>query len=454
MYSITTTRAHTIAHKYYFWTGVQLNSRLTQVGFRTAADPMMEYASLKLTSAALLLLLTLVCSYMPWAIQARFKKSKIIMSYLNCLAGGVVLGALLMHMIPELSHSHLHSHAHAHAHGESDSTYHLSALARGHSGSPLNSTPTILPLDSIDIPQNDNSDTAELIDTMESSQYHDTSSSVHEASKARKIHSHKHSKKSSEHKDCHHHKFNLGHFFAGVSFLVLLAVDRLFLHSHSHSHDHGHESGLEKHNNEKQMMHEVVSPATHCRDLECAGIIHSMGPEDEDCASCHSEDLVGGCHLDGLDTHSSRSQALIFVIALSLHSFLEGLGAAAQNSEPNHLFIYLISLFGHKWLEAFALGVNVLNAKFSLSFGFFLIALYSALTPLGILLGMLFQKVVVNAEHVESFLNGCAVGSFIFVSCIEMIPPEFHKKTFHTVWKFAVLCVGFLIMSAVSLLHS
>lgn len=195
-------------------------------------------------------------------------------------------------------------------------------------------------------------------------------------------------------------------------------------------------------------MSEGPSPAAQCSDLECAGIIHSMGPEDDDCASCHSEDLVGGCHMDGLDSRSSSTQAFVFVVALSLHSFLEGLGAAAQSNKEN-IFMYLISLFGHKWLEAFALGVNVLNAKFSAAFGFLLIAFYSSLTPLGIALGMLF-KVTMNSVHVEAILNGCAVGSFIFVSCIEMIPPEFHKRTSHTFWKFITLCVGFLVMSILS----
>jgi len=51
---------------------------------------------------------------------------------------------------------------------------------------------------------------------------------------------------------------------------------------------------------------------------------------------------------------------------------------------------------------------------------------------------------------VASLLNGMAVGSFLFVSCIEMIPPEFHKRTPHTPLKFAALCVSFLIMAVLA----
>ncbi len=37
--------------------------------------------------------------------------------------------------------------------------------------------------------------------------------------------------------------------------------------------------------------------------------------------------------MDSLDAQSSRLQALVFVIALSTHSFLEGLGMAAKNDQ-------------------------------------------------------------------------------------------------------------------------
>ena len=167
-----------------------------------------------------------------------------------------------------------------------------------------------------------------------------------------------------------------------------------------------------------------------CADVECGGKVHYTDPENDDCASCHSEDLVGGCHMDGLDTHTSRLQALVFVVALSLHSFLEGLGMSSKNDQRS-LTMFLISLFAHKWLEAFALGVNVMNASFGAAYAFSLVAFYALLTPLGIILGLIFERWSFGgaySENVSQCLNGLAVGSFMFVSCIEMIPPEFHKK--------------------------
>jgi hypothetical protein len=60
----------------------------------------------KLWSTVAVLFLSLVCSFLPFGIRSRFKNSKTFMSYLNCLAGGVVFGALMMHMIPEITHVH------------------------------------------------------------------------------------------------------------------------------------------------------------------------------------------------------------------------------------------------------------------------------------------------------------------------------------------------------------
>ncbi|PJF18818.1 hypothetical protein PSACC_01328 [Paramicrosporidium saccamoebae] len=414
----------------------------------------------KLASTLGLLGLTFVCSYAPWGIRQRFKNSKIVMSFLNCLAGGVVLGALLMHMVPEITHSHSHGHGHDHGHGvencEGHGHHHSvhrmeGLLSHGKSsdccGSGSHHSHTAASgcscghADHDHKPHADNHGNTPWNEKSSAEQWkmYDTESG-------------------SGHDHDHQEGFAWGPFSAGISFLFLLAIDRLFMHSHSHDHDHGHEHGSSiKLNNDKKEMEQVLQPnAAQCMDIECGGKIHSADPENDDCASCHSEDLMGGCHMDGLDVKSSKTQAIVFVIALSMHSFLEGLGLATKNTKPK-IMLYIISLFAHKWLEAFALGVNVMNANFSRMYAFLLISFYALLTPLGIVLGMLFEHITTGGPYAEltmMILNGLALGSFLFVSCIEMIPPEFHKKTRYTPWKFLALFLGFLLMAAVSILHS
>ena len=51
-------------------------------------------------------------------------------------------------------------------------------------------------------------------------------------------------------------------------------------------------------------------------------------------------------------------------------------------------------------------------------------------------------------------MNGAAAGSFLFVSCIEMIPPEFHTKNQSTPAKFMAVTLGFIVMAVVATFHS
>lgn len=142
---------------------------------------------------------------------------------------------------------------------------------------------------------------------------------------------------------------------------------------------------------------------------------------------------------------ASRAHAFIFVIALSLHSFLEGIGLSAI-SDWNKVLSYIIGLASHKWLEAFALGMTVYNARFSRRTNFILNLFYSSLTPLGILLGMLIMKETTN-NLAEVILTGLSAGSFLFVCCVEMIPPEFATVNQYSIYKFICVAVGFIAMA-------
>lgn len=339
----------------------------------------------KLWATLGMLLLTLLCCYAPWFVRRKWRKSNRLISFLNCLAGGVVLGALLMHMLPE-------------------------SLFVG-------------PPDSCG----------------------------------------------------HFHGFQWGFFAAGASFLLLFSVDRMFLsHAHcenegdqdkkassgSHSHSgHGHHghSENEKHSHPHHHAHAHDHSHDHLHRHESLDSLESQGKPHDD---CHEADVMGGCHMEGIRASKSRLQTFVFVFALSLHSLLEGLGMSGKSSLAE-LNSFLIGLFAHKWIEAFALGVTVVSAKFSRTEAFLLMAFYTVLTPVGILLGMAADLIVLSSTtsddvsiFVSVMFNGLASGSFLFVSCIEMLPPEFHTRNSSTPIKFAAVCLGFLIMAYVSTLHA
>lgn len=162
--------------------------------------------------------------------------------------------------------------------------------------------------------------------------------------------------------------------------------------------------------------------------------------------------LYTGCNEnDTLPDNVSKTQAIIFILALSLHSFLEGLGIPAKSGKS--LIWYIIGLFGHKWIEAFALSVSIHTSGFSKTYIRLLLTFYSTLTPLGTLFGYFIVASMQTNRYfnqMECVLNGMACGSFFYIEFIEMLHSEFsngrkRKK------KLAYVITGFLVMFLASL---
>lgn len=153
---------------------------------------------------------------------------------------------------------------------------------------------------------------------------------------------------------------------------------------------------------------------------------------------------------DSLPKNITKTQAYIFVIALSLHSFLEGLGIGAKTGKS--LIWYVIGLLGHKWIEAFALSVSVHTSGFDKNDINALLILYSALTPIGTLAGTSLISVLKHNRYFHQFecaLNGTACGSFFYIEFIEMLTSEFeNRKKCRN--KLVSVFFGFIIMTLAS----
>jgi zinc transporter 1/2/3 len=129
-----------------------------------------------------------------------------------------------------------------------------------------------------------------------------------------------------------------------------------------------------------------------------------------------------------LPENSTLKKAIVFVIALSVHSFLEGLGISGKSIKE--LAWYALGLVGHKWVEAFALGVSILTSPFSGRSVFLLILLYSSLTPLGSIVGMILLMCYKESSKfnvVKEILVGMSSGSFFYIGFIEMLNSEFQS---------------------------
>lgn len=198
-----------------------------------------------------------------------------------------------------------------------------------------------------------------------------------------------------------HNHLSTGLFLSGLTFIMLLAVDVLVLH---HS---------------------------HCDSKETANDNYVHGNE--------QHETMGSC-TDVIKYSTSKAQAFFFMVAISIHSFFEGL---AFYNHTGHTF--KICIFIHKIIESFSLGLTVFSAGFSYAFGFLLMLVYSILTPAGIELVRLLREW--KTTQVSNICDGLALGSVMFIVFVEIIPVVFHghrAKMLNVMLLLSGYCIPFL----------
>ncbi|KAI5180295.1 solute carrier family 39 (zinc transporter), member 1/2/3, partial [Pancytospora epiphaga] len=193
-------------------------------------------------------------------------------------------------------------------------------------------------------------------------------------------HSHSHSNDHLK-TDSHNHSHDHSHItsplmVAGGVFIILLCVDILFLHGNSCSHEHS----------ENDQSHKHVHNHLHN----------------------HSHENIGTCNTSAIAKSSNRIQALIVLIAISLHSFFEGLSVSEKRITSTFAFGLLL----HKILESFALGVAIFASLFGPLAKFFMVCFYSLLTPLGIIIASLLQS---KDQTYAIWFNALSLGSLLFI---------------------------------------
>ncbi|KAF7703830.1 Zinc transporter ZIP1 [Cucumispora dikerogammari] len=157
---------------------------------------------------------------------------------------------------------------------------------------------------------------------------------------------------------------------------------------------------------------------------------------------------------DSLPDKSTKLQALIFVLALSVHSFFEGVSIPVKTG--TELFWNLVSLLGHKWIEAFSLGLSIEISGFKDTIKILLVLIYSVLTPFGSIMGVLISRMfaktdkITEAGFTKNLLIGISSGSFFYIGFIEMLNSEFkHNDNINLrIRKLFSVVIGFAIMSA------
>lgn len=124
----------------------------------------------------------------------------------------------------------------------------------------------------------------------------------------------------------------------------------------------------------------------------------------------------------------SKSSALALSFALCLHSVLEGV-AAGISDKFDFTLMLCISIALHKGAAAVALGTSIQRSGFQLKHALCPLITFALSTSLGMVLGMILHE---SNALVNIVVNTLSAGTFIYVSCTEIIQNEFVKK--HKKW--------------------
>ena len=247
-------------------------------------------------------------------------------------------------------------------------------------------------------------------------------------------HSHSHSHSHSHGDSCGHLHGEQGHrhghkymrpalITSGITFIGLLAIDTLFLH-HGECETKVKTKLHDESNKKENCEHKTEVERDHCHDE-----LYNEAPES-----------MGLCNTSSIKNSKSSLQALIFVAAISVHSFLEGLAVRTGKASSRG---YEIALVVHKVLESIGLSISIQQTNFKPMLLLLLFSVFSIATPIAMLLSVLMSPDTL----LFCLANGAAMGSVMFIVFVEMIPSLFHG---HSSKKGALKLFLFLVCFIIS----
>ncbi|VDO98258.1 unnamed protein product [Heligmosomoides polygyrus] len=157
--------------------------------------------------------------------------------------------------------------------------------------------------------------------------------------------------------------------------------------------------------------------------------------------------------------HSHGVRSITFVLALSIHSVIEGIAlgflAGAFRSRPEarstQTTALFLSLLVHKLIVAFSVGLQL--ARTHVVASVFILAFMS---PLGALVGMVVQSAAENSFSKDvaiTILQGLAVGTFLYVTFFEVLLHE-RDNEHPNLLKLLVMMIGFGLIGLLRLVDN
>ena len=133
----------------------------------------------------------------------------------------------------------------------------------------------------------------------------------------------------------------------------------------------------------------------------------------------------------------SKTSGLVLVVALCTHSIFEGMALGIQKDLTATAFLFL-SIAIHNFVASVSLGGNFVRSGFSFGKATCLMFSFAISTSIGVAIGLGLTEA---SPLVSSIFLAISTGTFIYVSCTEIIQSEFERG--YREWlQFIFVCLG------------
>jgi zinc transporter 1/2/3 len=142
----------------------------------------------------------------------------------------------------------------------------------------------------------------------------------------------------------------------------------------------------------------------------------------------------------------SKSFAIIAVIMLAIHSFLEG--SALGLSDNITLVVILVAIVAHKWAASFAIAMQLNKSSLNLIGALLWFALFAIMTPIGVLFGAFITP---NPHSLlVPIFTSLAAGTFIYLGTLHGLTRAVMVKRCCNLQHFTFVILGFALMAIVA----
>ncbi|XP_075238594.1 zinc transporter ZIP1-like [Lycorma delicatula] len=145
-------------------------------------------------------------------------------------------------------------------------------------------------------------------------------------------------------------------------------------------------------------------------------------------------------------------RSLLVVLALSFHSFIEGLAIGLEESSTDVWFLFLAVAL-HEGVILFSVGLDLVTSNVPLAQTIIYISVLALVSPAGILLGLLLTGSELNSHSISiAVVQGLAAGTILYVTFFEVLTRERYERCSSGLLAVLITLLGFLFMLALQLI--